>query len=410
MITPQNYFGNEWLGWPIGTHTLHPDPYDAECTGCSDEVLSILSKFWMHEPQSTKSGSSFINFYPTHPALVNPDQNNEWFEYKINHSADCALTLTFDSTQIEALEFIAENDINEVFSSSTASNYSKRALFYKLSTIDTSLQSASNILDSFFNNFSNSDLGNLVSLNAQLVNIQMLDSTAINIINNYSDTLITILQDSFLTIVAELDTMYTDSTLVSDFVSFSDEYFNIFERFSSKIIELNILQDSLRLILLDTLENVSISDSIIQNEFNALKVTIKIINNLEIDTSESDYIFNLASLCPNESGFGVYVARSLIKCPFIYNPNDCENSEEDDLELKNVPISKNQKVISNFDITDYRLEDDLEYLIFSIEGKLINFSRGKNNIGNLNIPNGIYFVLVKGNKIRNDEIFKWIKN
>ena len=37
-ITPQIYFGNEWLGWPIGTHNLHPAPFDAQCVNCIDAV------------------------------------------------------------------------------------------------------------------------------------------------------------------------------------------------------------------------------------------------------------------------------------------------------------------------------------------------------------------------------------
>ena len=409
-ITPQIYFGNEWLGWPIGTHNLHPAPFDAQCVNCIDVVYTTLSHFFMHEQQSSGSSNNYTPYYPSHPSTINPDQNDEWFQYIQNQSPNCAFNLTHTSEQIEAADYLVSENLDSIFDSHIANDVAKRSIYYSQSYVDTALQNSSVTLNDFYNSFLSTNIGELHNFNILIEQSHNVDSAHKAWIQNAIDTMEVYLLDTLYDLIDQLDTNYTVTQTVDDYISVSNQYMNTGLRLAIILSNLKVVQDSQRMIILDNLNNYESADTILQNEVMALKILIKDINNLEIDTSESEFAIGLANSCPSERGLGTYIARTLILCNYNNEWPTCHEFYVPDEELKRLDnvVQENSNIDQTF-VPKVTLQESV-YLLFTIEGKFLRKVSATDLLYNLSIPRGVYLIQKKGENLLDKKYFKWVKN
>lgn len=171
----------------------------------------------------------------------------------------------------------------------------------------------------------------------------------------------------------------------------------------------------------DLLSNISPTNNIEQNYLNYYNLFANIIDQREAEESIPDddlnALYNLAQLCPAESGSCIHQARALYQAIYNLNVNymDCfevepserksnnVESKKEDLELNNLSKISNIEIFPNpansrLYITTVDNSENLEITFKDLTNRTIATRKIKtlNNQGVLDIEliNGIYFVTI----------------
>lgn len=379
-IDRQDYQGNKWYAWQLAGAVFCPDDgmtysnllrasKEAHCVDCSI-IEAGLSKFLVHTDQSIRSTTvscPSVFFSEYHPAIVDPDVSDEFFEKKENILKYC-IALDPEPVYTPLMDSIANGTIAGILENNSANYVGSRQLYSQMLQ-DSTLEDSSSMLSLFSSNFSTTDNGKIYGYHL------MIDQAISTVYSNIVDSL-----ETFNVEVVDLDSALLELSYQLDTATHSSSISAIGAAYANNLNSINHLamksallldstysevHDSLE-ILASLLNSQSFTDSLAALEKIALNFQIKQMMRDTFTDLEVDTIIDMAERCPRDYGLATYISRNILNCEnYKFHPDtsDCyhyEVSQDTGVWTAGALIPQE---LQNMSETDYIVRDLHDMLI-----------------------------------------------
>jgi hypothetical protein len=405
VISEQKHKGNKWFpkidkGW-----ALLPYKYAA----CKNIPFVDQSRFIVHTIQSTGIWPFGI-FNEFHPDYIEPDQNNEFFDADLNGSPSSAcvtqLAATISETDIAIAGGLYSSNSSYPSGLLDANKYLFRKLF-----LNPELIQLNPILQTFYNNYVNTNVGYLIKAEKLLDDTYQLSQTISTNINSNLNNQALISEEIAILDSLKLLLDESDSSIVAQRILLTQQLANLQTQIESFYYQAKLDFYTGLDLAVNQLQVVSPQTIYEANEKSYLNIFLNSLRHQDgrITESQGGILKSIAEQCPTIGGFAVINARNLL--PYCYS-NIYEFCDEqinipygdqtfiylgDNPLIGSNNLSNQEGLFSN--LINNKINSDQSnsghlYEIYNLSGQKIESSSNPIDIHNRdNFYNGIYLLV-----------------